>query len=753
VPPRYQIAVFLMLLGLSWGLIDAAPRFFAHAGMDAAGAGHQGHPRARALAGVAPEAVAAFSEGRFEDVLVALPSEGVALEPEARYLRARALAELNRPGEALDALPNPIPTSWPTRVQADLASLKMRWSAEAGRCAPLENAAQSGASTETKLLLGRCSFVAGDYARARELLKEAKDPQARGMVVRSLVALKDDAQALPLARALFVDHPNHSEAKYCQGLLERASAASARAPSGTPRPSARVPEGTLRPVQLTLDEHLKRAEGLLSSRRPEAAHEELKNLDKSTPKAQRARLWHLRGEALFRTRKTYAEAEKAFAKAASFGGDSEAYDAFHAIRSASRAGQDAQAIRRYRAYAKRYPKSPLTPDALYLSAWLSAREKRVSARDALKQFVTSDAGKRAPGLRRDATWDLAWLALERGDAHDASHWLEESEKIAEKPLWAARISYWRGRAAQLERDLPQARKFFLLTLEQDRLGYYAQLAARRLIAMGDPPPPAFPATSTPAATSLPEAPAVTPPPEVAFYRTLGLSNEAAEAGKSWLDSQPDRFSRVAAWRAMGDVSQAYSAVEPLLGEVLAQAPDARNRWLWEALLPRPFSVSVNESSAQAGLPSALFYAHMQVESRYKPRAVSGADALGLMQLLPSTAAAVAAGLGIPSERSALLQPATNIALGARYLSGLVSRYQGQYPLAIAAYNAGTQRVDGMLTPGQPVELDRWVERISVEQTRNYVRRVLGAFSRYHALEAPAAPWDMPIPETVSLRTK
>jgi len=698
--------------------------------------------------------VAAFSDGRYEEVLASLSSEASALIPEAAYLRARALAELGRADQALDTFPT-TPESWPARVQSDVRALRVQWAASAGRCDALEHEtsavdAKTSAGAQARRLLGRCLFAAGDNARAAALLADATDAASRGMRIRALMALNDRAAALPLARSLFLEHPAHGEAKYCRTVLEAAG-----------------------PLQLSVDEHLQRAEGLLAARQPELAHQELSGLDKRTPAKSRARLWHLRGDALFRTRKRYPEAEKAFTRAAELAGDTEAYDAFHAVRSASRAGKDAQAIKRYRAFAKRYPKSSLTPDALYLSAWLSARERRASARDALKTFVNSDEAKRAPGLRRDATWDLAWLAFERADAIDAAHWLDECARLADKPLWAARVSYWQGRTALLARDPKRARQAFSETLTNDRLGYYAQLAARRLVAMGEPAPPAFDGSAP-----LPSMPALTPPPEVLFYRALGLSAEAAEAGKAWLASQPDRYARIAALSATGDASQTYSAVEPLMGEVLARAPTPGERWLWDALLPRPYATSVAESTAQHALPSALFYGHMQVESRYKPRAVSGADALGLMQLLPSTAAAVASGLKIPADRASLMRPYVNVALGARYLSGLVSRYRGQYPLAIAAYNAGTQRIDSSLgaAPSKSrahgasdegpeedervaplgsgrVELDVWVERISVEQTRNYVRRVIGAFSRYHALEDPASPWDLPIGEYVSLRAE
>lgn len=666
-------------------------------------------------------ASAAFEEGRYEDVLTAL----VSMEsPEARYLRARALAELGRPGEALDTL-GEAPQSWPEAVREDVRALRVEWSADAGRCGTLDELSKAQPKDgKAQRLLARCLFAAGDFARAAQLLADAKDVSGQAMLVRALAKLNQYQKAYPIARTLYLEHPNHGQAREWQALLSRD-----------------------KPLRLTVEEHFKRAEGFIKARNPEQAHAELAGLDKRTPYKLRARLWHLRGEALFRTRKDYDRAERAYTRAVQFKGPDEDHNAFHAIRSASRAGKDPSAIRRYRAFVKRYPKSSYVPQALYLSAWLSARGKGADARNALRSFVTSKEAKRAPRLRRDAIWDLAWLAIERGDAHDAMRWLTESASLADSPMQAARVAYWQGRAAQLLRDPKRARTYYEAALTLDRLGYYAQLAARRLMDMGDPPPPAF-AVDAPVPAAPPQ---VTPPPAVAFYRELGLWSDAAAAATSWAEGQRDRYGKIAAYIMAGDAVRAHSTAVPVMQEVLAAPPSGPAEWLWGALFPRPYAATVEANTAKQGLPTALFYGHMQVESRYRPAVVSGADAIGLMQLLPTTAAKVAEGLpGVPAHRKALVRPHVNVTIAAQYLAGLVARYNGQLPPAIAAYNAGTHRIDGWLTKGKPVELDRWVERIPIEQTRNYVRRVISAYSRYHAMEAPEAPWDLPLPEVLSL---
>ena len=99
---------------------------------------------------------------------------------------------------------------------------------------------------------------------------------------------------------------------------------------------------------------------------------------------------------------------------------------------------------------------------------------------------------------------------------------------------------------------------------------------------------------------------------------------------------------------------------------------------------------------------------------------SSADARGLMQLLPSTARIVArrARASAPST-SDLYDPSVNIALGSYHLAWLLDRYDGQTPLAMAAYNAGEHRVDRWIKDGDALPMDVWIERIPFRETRNY----------------------------------
>jgi soluble lytic murein transglycosylase len=663
------------------------------------------------------DAVAAFDEGRYEDALRALDRAPPAAD--LAYLRVRTLAELGRYDEAL-AKSEKVPSEWPAAVARDLAELRVDWAARAGRCDAIKTASKS-----SERLNARCAFAAGDHAKVKQLLASAKDAEGRSLYVRALIALHEDALAMPLARSFYVEQPAHRDVDTIEKFLTEAG-----------------------PIKLAPEESLRRAEAFLSARDPERAHAELEKVSAPKDKRLEAQIWHLRGESLFRTRKRYAESHRAFVRAVKLGSTTADYDAFHAARATSRAGDDRAAIRAYRAFALKYKTSKLTPDALYLAAWLGAREKLPSASEDLKAFIASKYAAQAPGLKRDAIWQLGIHAIEKKAPKEATKWLVDYERAVGTDQERARAIYWQGRAALLEKNLPRAKELFSRALHEDRLGYYSQLAARRLIALGDTAPQAFLDEPTP----LPMPKLKGLPPEVQFYRELGLYTDAADAVSRFLGAEPDRAKRTAAMREAGEANRVFVAAEPLFERALEGPPDATRAWIWEALLPRPYVRLVAEQMSRQRLDPSLFYGHMQVESHYKPKAVSSADAIGLMQLLPETAATVAKGMGMHGTRSDLMRPHVNITLGAAYLAGLIEEYGGQYPLAIAAYNAGTLKVDEW-TGRHEHELDLWVEAIPVEQTRNYVRRVITAWSRYHALSDPENPWELPLPAKVRLRAK
>lgn len=150
--------------------------------------------------------------------------------------------------------------------------------------------------------------------------------------------------------------------------------------------------------------------------------------------------------------------------------------------------------------------------------------------------------------------------------------------------------------------------------------------------------------------------------------------------------------------------------------------------LYEQRFPLASQDGVVPQAQQAGIDPAWAYAIARAESAWMSDAHSGADARGLMQLLPGTGAQVARSYGLPwGGGDTLYDPVVNVQLGTRYLAQMAQRYNGAPWLASAAYNAGPIKVDQWLAARGTLPPDVFTATIPYKETREYVARVM-AFS-------------------------
>ncbi len=142
--------------------------------------------------------------------------------------------------------------------------------------------------------------------------------------------------------------------------------------------------------------------------------------------------------------------------------------------------------------------------------------------------------------------------------------------------------------------------------------------------------------------------------------------------------------------------------------------------------------------ATGSIERALALALAKQESSFNAGAVSTSNALGLMQLLPTTARDVAGRLKVPFIESKLTRdPAYNVQLGSQYLAEMLQRFGGSYELALAAYNAGPNRVARWIEAGGDprtarIDMVDWIEMMPFRETRNYVQRIMEAVTVYRS---------------------
>ncbi|OFS93742.1 lytic murein transglycosylase [Stenotrophomonas sp. HMSC10F06] len=160
---------------------------------------------------------------------------------------------------------------------------------------------------------------------------------------------------------------------------------------------------------------------------------------------------------------------------------------------------------------------------------------------------------------------------------------------------------------------------------------------------------------------------------------------------------------------------------------LGKTPDEQR--LYSLRFPLHHDDSIRRESARNAIDPAWVAAEIRAESIFNPKARSPANAMGLMQVLPATGAAVAKSIGLTNYGGAasLYDPDTNIAIGTAYLRQLMNKYEGLPYVTIAAYNAGPTPTARWQSQRPGFDPDIWIETISYKETREYVARIL-AFS-------------------------
>ncbi|MEE3278504.1 MAG: transglycosylase SLT domain-containing protein [Pseudomonadota bacterium] len=150
--------------------------------------------------------------------------------------------------------------------------------------------------------------------------------------------------------------------------------------------------------------------------------------------------------------------------------------------------------------------------------------------------------------------------------------------------------------------------------------------------------------------------------------------------------------------------------------------------------PIPFIDTFRRHAFETSIPVPVLLAISRQESVFDTSAISPKGARGIMQLMPKTAQSTAGKIREKApDLDALMDPLVNIRLGAHYLAELMTRYEANKAVAVAAYNAGPTRVDAWLRRFPGIETVAWIEQIPLQETRSYVKNVLAGCHVYSEL--------------------
>ncbi len=440
--------------------------------------------------------------------------------------------------------------------------------------------------------------------------------------------------------------------------------------------------------------------------------------------------------------------------------------ALYAAAKALAAKKPDEAIDRWGRVEKEHPKHRLADDARHQAALLFVGKGDEAKAEAMWTSLPNDYPE--GDMRGEASFRAALLHLKRGDWAGAKPLLDAGAAIdGDGHHWATagRAAYFRARASEELGDAADAKRRYADVVARFPLAFYMALAYARLEALE---PGAAAAALKKAeddqGAALGAGPAPAPAPDSPALRrgvallevgeldaakkelgAAGLLGDSAPADLVWLGA--DLLDRA------GAPESGAGLTRQRITDHLAHYPVGSARVRWETAFPRAFAGLVTTEAQARSVTPALLWAIMREESGFFPEIRSPSNAIGLMQLLPSTAREVAKGTTLAFDEAALRTPAPNIGLGTKLLAALRQSFAQNPALAIPSYNAGPGAVRGWLAARGTERFDVFVEQIPYEETRGYIKRVLASELAYAYLyDRSALPELLHLPQRADGQT-
>jgi soluble lytic murein transglycosylase len=389
-----------------------------------------------------------------------------------------------------------------------------------------------------------------------------------------------------------------------------------------------------------------------------------------------------------------------------------------------------------------YPTSPWLEQAL-----LSAGNIYLLRRDYDKAIDSyRELQQRFPngGRASYAHWKAAWLSLRQGRTAEAKKDFEDQIAWYPTSSEVPAALYWRARLAEEDRDEGMARAYYQKLSLRYRNYYYGELARQRLAKIKDDGDPVgyavldrVPPLSSSDKITADEVPTDNLRVQKAELLANGsLIDFAVRELRAAADEEKGNWAPAEIARLYEDNGRYDMAIETLkhaAPNYFAVDLPYLPRPYWEALFPKPYWTDLKHYASANALDPYLVASLIRQESAFNPNAVSHANAVGLMQLLPKVGRGVAKQEKLKHfSTQQLFTPATNLRLGTRYFRSMVDKF-GSFEYALAAYNAGTDRVQDWMGQGKYRDPQEFVESIPFTETREYVQNILRNANVYRQL--------------------
>jgi soluble lytic murein transglycosylase len=586
-------------------------------------------------------------------------------------------------------------------------------------------------TTDAKLLWADSAIASGQAMMVPALLNdlnESNNPAALLRTAKSFEAQNDQQQAIKFYRRAYFYGPGSDAAKEAESKL------TSLGQSLTPATAA---EATVR------------AEKLYAAKSYAAAEKAYSDVAASFPASMTPAMNLKRLTALQNLRRGQDAAAPFNAIPASAKEKEEAY--YQLALAYARARMWPQAKQTIEEMRQKFPTGSLTPAAM-VDAGLEARAARNRVDEGYLLKTAVAAYPKSVEVAQ-AQFELAWFEHENDNyAQSSQMFIEHLARYVDKDNTnRGKAGYWAARDSELAGKFAEACTLYDAVNYRYGANWYGYLATQRLSALKNQgkctsgaAPNDLVAKAAANLKTVTVARETSGPREIARTEkaddlsTIGLFDwaidELNEAKKTAADSPRINLALARHYRLKGDNVSAFLALARSYPDYAQMFPEEMSREEWDIFYPLTNWKDIKYWADQRKLDPYQVAGLIRQESVFNPRAKSGANAYGLMQLILPTARTTARKYGSSTgsiDVPTLYNPAVNIELGTAYLRDQLDKF-GRIEYVAAAYNAGPGRIPQWRAT-LPPEMDEFVEAIPFKETRQYVMGVVRNTAQYRRL--------------------
>jgi len=381
-------------------------------------------------------------------------------------------------------------------------------------------------------------------------------------------------------------------------------------------------------------------------------------------------------------------------------------------------------------FEKRFRKALNIADIHTLLGRIAEEDRKYVKALQYYQKVATETGN---PLERDGnSWRMAWMEMKLRILDQALGRMRELANKEQDPGRKVQQLFWVAKILKKKGD-PEAVNVFNQVIELDPIGYYGAIAYYEL-GLKLPKLRSLEASSSRVPRKLePEAQS-----QWSVLEWLIGVNELNFAQSMITEETRLPDPSIEEWN---EIAQRYAHAgnfAALFGKINKLSPEEKRVLLVqhpELLFPTPFRDLVEKQAKHFGVSVDFVYSIMRQESSFNPEVISGADAYGLMQLLPVVADRMAKKIKIAyKEPDDLLDPMVNVPIGIAFLKELSDKFHGQFIMTTASYNASEDAVKNWVKTRYLKDPIEFVEDVPYDETRTYIKLVLRNVVHYMRLE-------------------